>query len=368
MLDLLIERRRALHRIPELCFDLPLTREYVARALSATRAKVEPVAQSGLLAYFDFGRSETVLFRSDMDALPIEEQSGAAFRSGHPGRMHACGHDGHMAMLLALADHLNSLDGDALPRNVLLVFQPAEESGGGGGVIVRSGALEPYNIVRAFALHVDPMVPQGTLASRPGPFMARASEMNFVVHGRSAHVGRAGEGIDAVAAAADFLYHARLMEQALPPEVPRLLKFGRVQAGTAPNILAEEALLSGSVRAFDDAVFDSMCEGLRAIAEDCRREYGATFDLNFAESYPAVVNDEPLYRAARGALSDIPFIEMEKPSMIAEDFSYYTRRFPAVMLYVGLGTGIPLHSDRFNFDERALITGVEAFIRLARMA
>lgn len=363
----LTERRRALHRIPELGFDLPKTHAYLAEALAHCGAQVRTVAQCGLLAYFDFGRAQTALFRSDMDALAVEEQTGAAFCSTHSGQMHACGHDGHMAMLLALADYAGAHP-DEMTHNLLLVFQPAEESGGGGGVIVNGGALEGYDISRAFALHVDPMLPSGTLGSRPGPFMAHASELNFTVHGRAAHVARFSEGRDALAAAADFLTRARSMERALPPDVPRLLKFGMMHAGSAVNILADEARLGGTLRTYDDALFEQLRDGLCRHAAECEREYGVRFDLNFAEGYPAVINDAPLYRQARAALEGIPFTELEQPSLLAEDFGFYAQRFPSLMLFVGLGTGIPLHSPQFNFDERALMTGAQALIRLAQMA
>ena len=313
---------------------------------------METVAGCGLAAYFDFGCRETALFRSDMDALPVEEPPGCPFASRHPGRMHACGHDGHMAMLLALGDQL--AQGGEAPRNALLVFQPAEESGGGGREIAHSGLLERRRVRRAYALHVEPMLPAGVLSSRPGPFMARSSEVHLKVTGRSAHAARSAEGLDAD------------REQEMDPAIPRLLKFGLLKSGTAVNIIAGEALVGGTLRTFDPQVFQDMSRMLAQCAQAVEARYGVRASLMIDAGYPALINDPDLYREARQLLSGFSLVQAPQPSLLAEDFSFYGERLPILMFHLGLGTGYPLHAREFAIDESALTVGAQALIRLAR--
>ncbi len=364
MLDQLIERRRALHQIPELGFDLPKTQAYLLEQTAAWGVPVETVAGCGLAAYFDFGCRETALFRSDMDALPVEEPPGCPFASRHPGRMHACGHDGHMAMLLALGDQL--AQGGEAPRNALLVFQPAEESGGGGREIAHSGLLERRRVSRAYALHVEPMLPAGVLSSRPGPFMARSSEVHLKVTGRSAHAARSAEGLDALQAAARFVSLAADREQEMDPAIPRLLKFGLLKSGTAVNIIAGEALVGGTLRTFDPQVFQDMSRMLAQCAQAVEARYGVRASLMIDAGYPALINDPDLYREARQLLSGFSLVQAPQPSLLAEDFSFYGERLPILMFHLGLGTGHPLHAREFAIDESALAVGAQALIRLAR--
>jgi hippurate hydrolase len=362
-LDALIRHRRALHRIPELMYDLPETQKYVLGALAGLNCEISTVAGSGVLAYFDAGKPETVLFRSDMDALPVQENTLHNYPSAHPGRMHACGHDGHMATLIAFAEWVND-HVETLPRNVLLAFQPAEESGGGGEKVAESGCIEKYGVTRAFAIHVEPNLPAGVVASRPGPLMARASEIHLDVEGRAGHAAIPGAGNDALAAAVDFVHGAYRAEEALPGEKPHRMKFCQLQAGNSTNVIADAAHVKGTLRTFADADFDFMKAKMAALAAGAEEKYGVRCRLNILDGYPAVINDERLFyeTAARTKIEPIP-----EASFLGEDFSYYGRRVPAVLFRVGLGTNIPLHAANFDFDERALLTGVELFITLAEM-
>ena len=196
----LISDRRALHRIPELDRNLPETLDYLRSALEPLPCKVFSPAESALCAFFDFGRDHSLAFRADMDALPVSEATGLPFASCHPGKMHACGHDGHMAIALELARRLARRE--VLPHNMLLVFQPAEETTGGAQAICHSGVFDQYRTKAIFGLHLWPDLPAGVLASIPGGMMCRSSEVTLTVTGRSAHVARAGLGRDALEAAA----------------------------------------------------------------------------------------------------------------------------------------------------------------------
>lgn len=359
----LTHHRRALHRIPEIKFDLPKTQAYIMETLSTLSCEVSAAAGCGVLAYFDAGRSGTVAFRADMDALPVAEANSHDYVSTHPSCMHACGHDGHMAMLLVFAEWVNE-NISRLSRNVLLIFQPAEESGGGGEKIVETGVMKAHNVERIFALHVEPSLPAGVIASRPGPFFARASEIHLDVTGAAGHAATPGAGRDALAAAVDFIYEAYRGEEARERTYPRRLKFCMVHAGTTTNIVANEAHVKGTLRTYSDDDYDALYAMMHMIAAQAAEKYGVEYDLNIHSGYPALINDRELYEKAC-RLTQIH--EIPEPYYLGEDFSYYTREAPAVLFQIGLGTGIPLHSSNFDFDEKWLNVGVELYKKLAEM-
>ena len=201
---MLSQHRIALHRIPELGCRLPETAAYLRGVLSGLPCRVFSPWESAVCAFFDYGRPETAAFRSDMDALPLQETSGLPFASCHAGKMHACGHDGHMSILLGLAEHLSCVR--LRPeRNVLLIFEPAEETTGGAKSLCEAGLLEEYHVTRIYGLHLWPELPRGTVASRAGGMMARSCELTAEITGKAIHIARYREGHDALLAGARFL-------------------------------------------------------------------------------------------------------------------------------------------------------------------
>lgn len=361
--------RRDLHRIPELDFDLPETTAYVERVLGALSCEVSRPCRSCVCAHFDVGGTGCTAIRADMDALPVTERTGLPFASERPGRMHACGHDAHMAMALAAArwvDRAVRREPGALPRNVLFVFQPAEETTGGAKTVCESGVFERYGVDRIFGFHVWPDLPAGTVASRPGPLLARSSEVTASFTGRSAHIARYREGRDALGAAARFAVGAKRLSRKLEREEPCTLRFGRMEAGTVRNAVAGSARVEGSLRVFSDAMFDRACAELDAVARTAAGEEGCEVELGFSEGYPPVVNDPALFELVRGALPRLE--EVPEPLLIAEDFSFYQRHLPGVFLLLGTGTGTPLHADTFDLDERVLLRGLDAYRRLLTTA
>ncbi|MBS6216324.1 MAG: amidohydrolase [Clostridiales bacterium] len=365
MFQLLQTVRRDLHRIPELDDQLPQTTAYLRRALEGLPCTLFSPDGRALCAWFDGGKAASVAFRADMDALPIAEKTGAPYASCHPGKMHACGHDGHMAMLIALA-HTVAERLSALPGNVLLIFQPAEETTGGARSICESGVLERCRVERIYGFHLWPDLPAGTLASRPGPLMARASEVTVRITGRSAHIARWQEGADALMAGAGFLCAAEECTGRLNREQGVcLLKFGRMESGSVRNAVSAESTLLGSLRVDSDEVFRSAKEKLSALARTVGEQYGVEAEIRFSEGYPPVCNDPELYAASAAALPELCLLE--EPLLIAEDFSFYQRCVPGVFFLLGTGTGIPLHADTFDFDERVLETGVRFQQRLLEL-
>ena len=356
----IIEDRRSLHRIPELQWDLPLTSAYVKRTLESLKCQVFSPVENAVCAFFDFGVEEAIAFRADMDALPIEEKSGAAYASSHPGKMHACGHDGHMAMLLELARRLNQKE--KLPHNVLLIFQPAEESPGGAKIICDTGVLAEHRVKAVFGAHLWPGLPKGEIFSRDWELMASASELTVDIYGKSSHIGNAAAGIDATAAAVELYRQVREAEANLPPERFRLMNFGQFHSGTVRNALSAHARMEGSLRAFQDEIFEQLRGKLYEAAANVEKQFGCTVKITLGDSYPAVMNDPAMMARVEKVA---PVKKLPKPSMTAEDFSWYQRFAGGIFFFLGLGDVPALHSSNFDFDDSILVKGADFFEALA---
>ncbi|MBE6957523.1 MAG: N-acetyldiaminopimelate deacetylase [Ruminococcaceae bacterium] len=356
----IIQDRRALHKIPELDRNLPKTLAYLRDALAQLNCRVFTPMEGALCAFFDYGAEKAIAFRSDADALPVQENSRVDFTSQHPGQMHACGHDGHMAILLELARRLN--EKETLPHNVLLVFQPAEETTGGAKDLCATGIFKQYNVKAIFGLHLWPGLAKGEIFSRRQEMMSRSCEVKVDIEGKAAHIAKAEEGIDAMAAGVRFYTRAMAMEAALPKQVFRLLKFGKLQSGTVCNVISGHTRLEGSLRAFQDDVFYSLRAGLVSIGKDVERATGCTVNIYMNDGYPAVMNPDELYKKVQQVVS---FRELEKPSMITEDFSWYQKHLPGMFFFLGLGDVPALHADDFSFDDAVLIKGADFFEVLA---
>ncbi len=352
--------RRALHAIPELGMELPKTAAYIKKALEGLRCHVFSPLEYAVCAYFDFGAADAIAFRADMDALGISEETGLSFASTHPGQMHACGHDGHMATLLELARRLDKKEN--LPHNVLLIFQPGEESPGGAQPICETGVLEQYGVIAVFGLHLWPGLPAGVMYTRQKALMSRGSEITVDVYGKSAHIGNAPAGIDALAAAVEYYRQMRAAEAALPDDVYRLLNFGMFHSGTARNALSAHTQMDGSLRAFEDDVFDSLKDQLFVIADNVEKQFGCTVKVHMSEGYPAVMNDPDLVARVKKVAD---FQWLDKPSMTSEDFAQYQLRVGGVFFFLGTGDTASLHATTFDFDEEILLKGADFFEKLA---
>lgn len=356
----IVDDRRALHRIPEPDFRLPKTITYLNRALDGLRCKVFAPMENSLCAWFDFGAEKTIAFRADMDALPITEKTGLPFASEHSGYMHACGHDGHMAIALEVCRRLSEKKEN--PNNVLVVFQPAEETIGGAKPLCQSGVFEMYGVEAVFGLHLWPGLEAGVLHTRKGPLMSRVSELTVDIYGRPAHIGKSWEAIDALAAGVEFYREARSLEQSLPPEAQRILNFGKMQSGTVRNIISGSTRLEGSLRTYSDDLFDFLHDRLLTIGKGVEERTGCTVTVQLTEGYPAVTNDPALVDRIHGTVN---FRELEEPTMISEDFSFYQKILPGVFFFLGLGNTPALHNDNFDFDESILLKGADFFETLA---
>ena len=356
----IVADRRALHRIPELDRSLDRTMAYLREALAPLDCALSSPIPGSLCAYFDNGMPRTLAFRSDADALPVQEETHLPFASGIPGRMHACGHDGHMAMLLELARRLNRAQAD---YNFLLIFQPAEETTGGARDVCESGVLRKCNAEAVFGMHLWPGLPAGQIASRAGEMMSRSCEVTAQIEGRASHIARAEEGRDALRAGVELVRRAGEIEAAWPEHIFRLLRFGRMESGSVRNAVSDHTRLEGTLRAFQDEVFFAMLDALREACADIEAASGCRVRLSTSDGYPAVINPPELCDRVRACGAD--YLELPRPVMITEDFSWYQRYLPGMFFFLGTGDTPALHSGAFNFDETILEAGADFWERLA---
>lgn len=357
-----VEYRRALHKVPELDDKLPKTVAIVRGVLASLPCAVTSPIEGSLCAYFDAGRSETVAFRADMDALPVSEATGLPFASTHKGCMHACGHDGHTAMVLALARYA-ALRVETLPRNLLLIFQPSEETTGGAGRICETGLLERHNVSRIFGMHLWPGLTSGVVGTRPGPLMARSNEVTVTITGRSVHLSKAKEGRDAMTAGVEYLSRVYDMSRSLPPEQKHVLLFGKMTSGTVRNAVSGKTRLEGSLRTYREETFCACRNALHEIGHDVARKSGCDVHVHLSQGYPAVWNDEELYDKVSKQLGEDAPILIDEPSLAAEDFSFYQKRVPGIFFFLGVGDTPQLHAPDFDFDDEAVLPKGLAFLK-----
>lgn len=367
-LETVREHRRWLHRHPETGFDLPKTHGYIREYLEGLGCfEIQVLARTGIKAVCRGGDKQAVAFRSDMDALSLTEQTGLPFASEHPGVMHGCGHDGHMAILLGFAQWIAE-HRDSIERDITLLFQPAEESVGGAKPMIEEGALSNPDAAAVFGLHMFPDLPLGSVGFCAGPMMAQTCEFDVAVEGKSAHGALPHKGIDAVSAAAALVAGMQqIVSRRVDPYKPAVITIGRLTAGERRNIVAERALLEGTLRTFDEETYRSIRDHIDSLLLGVGQSYGVRTAFTEVVVYPAVVNPPGLTRPVAGMLGN-RYREIE-PLTIAEDFSYYQREAPGLFMMLGCGAGQdgevhPLHSNRFDFNEAALSEGLDTYTTL----
>lgn len=359
-----VEDRRRLHRVPELVDQLPETCAYVRARLERFGLRPFSPIPGSVCAFLDAGKPETAAFRADLDALPVTEDTGLPYASEHPGKMHACGHDGHTAMLLGLAGYAAG-HRDELPRNVLFLFQPAEETVGGAKPLCESGVLKTYHVTRVFGLHLWPALEEGVIFSRPGPLMARSCEVTAAVTGRSVHISRAAQGLDALAAVTEYLRRVRERVDALPPEEIRTLGFGRLVSGEVRNAVSGKSVLEGTLRTYQEETHLHCREILEDTGREIAEETGCQVSVHMSEGYPAIWNQEDFYQQLCTALGPDAPRTLDAPSLASEDFAFYQKEVPGTFFFLGLGDVPELHATNFHFnDEAVLPKGLEFLKKL----
>ena len=353
----IIQDFRALHTIPEPDSQLPKTTAYIRKCLLPLRCKTFSPTEGSVCAFFDFQKPVTLAFRADTDALPVAEQTDLPWKSRHPGMMHACGHDGHTAILLELARRISRIS--ALAYNVLLIFQPAEETTGGAEALCKTGLLREYGVQGIFALHLWPGLPAGEIFSRPGCLMSRTRNVTVTFTGKSVHIATEQAGADALKAACCFYCKAGQIRE----NTPHLLKFGALHGGTVSNAVCDKAVLTGSLRTFQDEADRQLTASLTMLCRYIAKQTRCQGDLHFTPGYPPVINDPQLFRQVQ---KKCPVKNLDRAFWTGEDFSFYQQQIPGVYFLLGVGDTPPLHSPQFSFDENILTAGADFFTNLAR--
>jgi len=366
--------RREIHRFPELGFEEERTAGIVERELSALGIAHRRVAKTGVVAVLQgLQPGRTAGLRADMDALPLTERSGEPFSSEVPGKMHACGHDAHTAMLLGAARILQA-ERDRLHGTTVLLFQPAEEGPGGALPMIEAGVMQDPALDAVAMLHVDPRLPTGTVGFISGICNAAADEFRVTIVGRGGHGAAPHTAIDAIpCAAATVLALQNIAAREIDPLKTVVVTIGTIEGGYRNNIIADRVVMTGTFRSQDPAVRADLEERARRIVEGVAAAYGTHGTIEVTYGYPAVYNDPELadsFRSYMARASDIP-VESPAPTMGGEDFAYFAEQAPGLLIRHGIrseaaGSIHPGHSPEFRVDESALAYGIETLVCFAR--
>ncbi|XDA99593.1 M20 aminoacylase family protein [Sulfitobacter sp. LCG007] len=366
--------RRHLHTIPELGLDCHQTAAFVAERLREFGVDEihEGIAKTGVVAIIE-GRGEgpTIGLRADMDALPITEETGAEHASTHPGRMHACGHDGHTTMLLGAARYLAETRNFA--GRVALLFQPAEETGGGGEVMVKEGVMDRFGISQVYAIHNAPGKDAGHFFTRPGPIMAAADQFTVRIAGRGGHGARPHECADPVVAAIAIAQAFQtIVSRNNKPGDELVVSVTQIHTGTTDNVIPESAYINGTVRTFDKAVQAMVVRRMEQIVAGQAASFDVEGSLEFEFGYPPTVNDSEKADFAGKVAAEIAgetcVDGATEPVMGAEDFSYMLEARPGAYLMLGQGEGPGVHTPQYDFNDEVAPIGASFFARLVERA
>lgn len=371
--------RRDLHAHPELAFDEQRTSDAVAAALNRLDIEVHRgMAKTGVVGRLRMGTGQgpAIGLRADMDALPLAELNSFPHRSRHEGRMHACGHDGHTAMLLGAAEVLAANRASGPNGIVHFIFQPAEEHEGGGRVMVEEGLFERFPMQRVFGLHNWPGLPAGSFAVMAGPVMAGTDRFEIAITGRGGHAAMPHQARDTVLAGAALVQALQqLVSRAVDPQDAAVVSVTRFNAGHADNILPETAVLGGTVRAFEPELQALLEAGLRRICQGIELAHGVEIDVAYRRGYPPTINDAQATALCREAAIQVgggkQSLVAAKPSMGAEDFAYLASVVPGCYVWLGNGPGeggCMLHSPHYDFNDAIIPIGIRYWVRLAERA
>lgn len=370
------EWRRDFHRNPELLFDVHRTAQVVAEKLKSFGCDevVTGIGQTGVVAVIRGkrqGSGRVVGLRADMDALPIEEQTNLPYRSTVPGKMHACGHDGHTAMLLGAARYLTEtrdFDGTAI-----LIFQPAEEGGGGGREMVKDGMMERFGVQEVYGLHNMPGLPIGSFAVRPGPMMAAADRFLITIEGRGGHAAKPNETIDPVVASAQIISALQtIASRNCDPLDSVVVSVTAVKAGEAYNVIPQTAELKGTVRTLSKDMRILAEKRLREIVTGVAGAMGCTAVIDYELGYPVTYNNAEktsFVAKVAGSLVGSSNVDLAvPPTMGSEDFSFMLEERPGSYIFMGNGDSAGLHHPAYDFNDKAIPVGVSYWASIVETA
>lgn len=368
-----IEMRRYFHQYPEISGEEYETSKRVKAELDKMGISWRDCGmETGVLAEIKGGKpGKTILLRADMDALSIDEETGAEYSSKNPGVMHACGHDCHISMLLTAAKILNDIK-DELPGTVKLAFQPAEEVGQGAAAMIEEGAMD--GVDGCFSMHVWADLPAGTLACEAGPQMGAASKFTADIIGVGGHGSAPHQTVDAtLVTAAVVLNLQSIASRNVSPMDPVVVTVGQMEAGSRWNIIAGKGRIEGTTRCFSDEIYDKLPEWVERVVSETAQAYGAEGKVEYTKILPPVINDKKMAELVRGAAVKILGTEgavYSPPTLVGEDFTFFARKAPGAMAFLGIandkcGAVHPQHSAMYCVDETALIKGAMMYVQVA---
>jgi hippurate hydrolase len=368
--------RRDLHAHPELLYDVHRTAGSVAEKLKAFGCDevVTGVGRTGVVGVIRGRRgssAKTIGLRADMDALPIEEANDLPYKSTVPGKMHACGHDGHTAMLLGAARYLaetRNFDGTAV-----VIFQPAEEGGAGGKAMVEDGLMSRFGIGEVYGMHNYPNMPVGSFGLRPGPIMAAADFVTIEIEGVGGHAARPHLTVDPVVVGAHIITAIQsIVGRNVDPVKSAVVSITVVKAGTTDNVIPQRVRLDGTARSLSEDVRVLVEERLRTLVENTAAAFGAKGKLTYRRNYPVLVNHERQTEFAGDVASEIAGaaqVDRELPPMMgAEDFSFMLKERPGAFIWIGNGPSAGLHHPEYNFNDEIIPFGTSYWVRLVETA
>ncbi|MDI6740678.1 MAG: amidohydrolase [Candidatus Edwardsbacteria bacterium] len=375
----LADWRRHFHRRPELSFHEERTAKTIATELSKLGLSVREgcggTGGTGVVGLLT-GKSpgKTVALRADMDCLPVDELCDVPYRSMIPGRMHACGHDGHMAMLLGAAKLL-AAQKDRLKGSVKFLFQPGEETPPGGALgMIKDGALKNPEVDAVFAIHVDSTLPSGTVGLRKGPMMAASDNFRIEITGKGGHAARPHSCLDPVVAGAEIVTALQtIVSRKVDPAKPAVVTVGKFIAGTKHNIIPQTAHLEGTARTIDRHSYNMMPRWIGRIAANIARAHGQTIEYDYERGYPVLENDPAMVDLVAEVVSNLfgkkAVKPLGQPLMGGEDFAYFLQKAPGCLIRLGTNSGpdtaYPWHHPKFNIDEKALLVGARLLAEIA---
>jgi N-acetyldiaminopimelate deacetylase len=362
MLDL-IQIRKDLHQIPELAFQEFKTKKYIENILeSYDSIQIYEVAETGLLAEYSHSNENYLLFRADMDALPFFEKTTCTFQSEHPGIMHACGHDIHMTILLGLIDYVAN---SGLQKNILFLFQPAEEGKGGAKKVLESEIFKQFSIQACFALHVSGKYSVGSIASKAGIFFANTQEIDVIIKGKSAHVAFPLEGIDTIDTMLIFLAEVKKLIHHYKAHGKRIVcYFGKIASGNIRNAISDNTILEGTVRALEIVDFHDFLRDLDAKKKKIEKRTKSQITLSLSHFYQGVDNNEKLVRQLEFFCHKNGYhYYYTDAEMTGEDFGYFSQLYPSLLFWLGASnkTQTDLHSPYFLPSDQVINIGLSLF-------
>lgn len=362
--------RQYLHQIPELGFCEFQTSAYLKEQLKKLGYEVYSTAKTGILAYRKGVSEECIAFRSDMDGLSITEETNVDFASTIEGQMHACGHDGHMSILLGFATYVSTLS--SLKKSLLFIFQPAEEGPGGAEVIVKEGVLKKFNVKSIFGLHIYPEIEEGKFGLRPGAMTAQTGELDLMIEGVGGHGAMPHKSNDALIVAAQLINsYQSIISRNLNPIEAGVLTIGTINGGERRNIIAQKVELTGTIRAFSEDIYEMIKKRMNEINHGLELMFNVKVSTQLTDMYPSIMNDPSLFDLISQSKLGEHLIEID-PMMIAEDFSYYQKEVPGLFFMLGsrneaLGYTYPLHHAKFNFSERVMVDGIKLYDEVCQL-